>query len=268
MYFQKGCNTDLAYPVTEIPADSSGLVNPCIGKNDLNVPAPVMPHEDIEEFSRQLYEIVDVRLDVTQNKWPGEFFETYGIDANIPNPLERFGMIYDAQSAASAVHMDSPVDLGLVAIEWLNSEKAAFTNTVAGEGHTDFLKNPVGLISDLAVNVTRALEEAFVVKYFFGRPRPEEASRIGADFTHYPEGCPKHPAYVAGHGAAAGATYGTIAGFYDLTEEQDQILKTMTQHFAMYRSLAGVHYADDNLEGWRLGVAVAKDLPTVCDISI
>lgn len=267
MYFQKKAAGELSYPMEDIPLESTGLVNPCFGDNEFKVPAPAQFGSDCH--SDQVYEVVRVRQDVLRGDWPLWFFENHNIDSKIPEPLSKYGMIYNAKSAASAVHMDAPTDLFMALLKWINKDlglTCAEYQFESTSGHVDFLGNPVTCLSRAGVNVRQALIEAFRVKYYFGMARPEEVTGIGASFTHYPEGCPAHPSYVAGHGAAAGATYATLAALFDLDEEQDLIVKTATQHFATYRTLAGVHFQPDNIEGWRLGVAVTRGLDSVCTV--
>ena len=98
----------------------------------------------------------------------------------------------------------------------------------------------------------------------------------------YPEGCPAHPAYPAGHAAIAGACAAMLKAFFrfdfpmpkpivsdpngnalvpyagELTLGGE--LNKLAANIAMARNFAGVHWRSDSLEGIRLGEAVAVGL--------
>ena len=95
----------------------------------------------------------------------------------------------------------------------------------------------------------------------------------------YPEGCPAHPSYPAGHATVAGACVTMLKAFFKedyvipnpvVTDPDGLALKpfhgTLTlgdelnklaSNIAMARNLAGVHWRSDSIEGIRLGEAVA-----------
>ncbi|MBI3303169.1 MAG: vanadium-dependent haloperoxidase, partial [Deltaproteobacteria bacterium] len=107
----------------------------------------------------------------------------------------------------------------------------------------------------------------------------------------YPEGCPTHPAYPAGHAAIAGACATVLKAFFkesfvipnpvmaspdglslvpykgnDLTVGGE--LNKLASNIALGRNTAGVHWRSDGIEGLKLGEAVATgiltDLRTTC----
>ena len=97
----------------------------------------------------------------------------------------------------------------------------------------------------------------------------------------YPEGCPAHPSYPAGHAAVAGACVTVLKAFYrgdfpipnpvmpdasgvqltptwsgkDLTAAGE--LNKLASNMAMARNFAGIHWRTDGFAGIRLGEAVA-----------
>jgi membrane-associated phospholipid phosphatase len=107
----------------------------------------------------------------------------------------------------------------------------------------------------------------------------------------YPQGCPTHPAYPAGHAAIAGACATVLKAFFneafvipnpvlaspdglsllpykgtDLTVGGE--LNKLASNIALGRNTAGVHWRSDSIEGLKLGEAVAigilTDLRTTC----
>jgi hypothetical protein len=99
----------------------------------------------------------------------------------------------------------------------------------------------------------------------------------------YPEGCPMHPAYPAGHAAIAGACVTVLKTFFkesfvfanpvearpdglslvpyqgpDLTVGGE--LNKLASNIALGRDTAGVHWRSDAIEGIKLGEAVALGL--------
>jgi membrane-associated phospholipid phosphatase len=107
----------------------------------------------------------------------------------------------------------------------------------------------------------------------------------------YPEGCPTHPAYPAGHAAIAGACTTMLKAFFnesfviptpviaipdglalvpykgaDLTVGGE--LNKLASNITFGRNAAGVHWRSDGIEGLKLGESVAisilTDLRTAC----
>jgi membrane-associated phospholipid phosphatase len=96
----------------------------------------------------------------------------------------------------------------------------------------------------------------------------------------YPEGCPTHPSYPAGHAAIAGACTTVLKIFFDeaavlanpvVPDSAGQTLQPydgppltvggelnkLASNIALGRDVAGVHYRSDGAEGLLLGEAVA-----------
>jgi hypothetical protein len=99
----------------------------------------------------------------------------------------------------------------------------------------------------------------------------------------YPEGCPMHPAYPAGHAAIAGACVTVLKAFFQpafvipnpveaspdglallryrgpgLTVDGE--LNKLASNIALGRDTAGVHWRSDGIEGIKLGEAVAMGI--------
>lgn len=77
-------------------------------------------------------------------------------------------------------------------------------------------------------------------------------------FTQYPEGSPRHPSWPAMHSAASSASL-WLAVVADLTPEQYCQVLRMDHAVAYARTCAGVHYADDNIDGLNMGQEVVSE---------
>lgn len=107
----------------------------------------------------------------------------------------------------------------------------------------------------------------------------------------YPEGCPTHPAYPAGHAAIAGACATVLKAFFTesfvipnpMMASPDGLsllpykgsnltvggeLNKLASNIALGRNTAGVHWRSDGIEGLKLGEGVAvgilRDLRATC----
>ncbi len=107
----------------------------------------------------------------------------------------------------------------------------------------------------------------------------------------YPEGCPPHPAYPAGHAAIAGACVTVLKAFFNeafvipnpMVASADGLsltpyngsnltvggeLNKLAANIALGRNAAGVHWRSDGIEGLKLGEAVTlgvlTDLRATC----
>jgi hypothetical protein len=107
----------------------------------------------------------------------------------------------------------------------------------------------------------------------------------------YPEGCPMHPAYPAGHAAIAGACTTVLKAFFQETfilpnpveASPDGLsllpyqgpnltvggeLNKLASNIALGRDTAGVHWRSDGIKGMKLGEAVTigllRDLRATC----
>jgi len=100
----------------------------------------------------------------------------------------------------------------------------------------------------------------------------------------YPEGCPTHPAYPAGHATIAGAGITVLKAFFKkaFPIPQPQVatddglalvdysgtltvggeLNKLASNIAIGRDMAGVHWRSDGIEGLKLCEAVAISMLT------
>ena len=109
-----------------------------------------------------------------------------------------------------------------------------------GDGHSDLVDNIIGTMVD-----ERAI------------------TKDAAAFTTYAEGCPLHRTYVAGHGTFAGVVFALAVVKYGLksTDKAYEELAQTLISFSNSRSVAGVHFLQDNVEGFRLGaLTVARSI--------
>lgn len=174
---------------------------------------------------------------------------------------------------------------------WLKQKTLVGNDIIPKTGNVDFLRGPV-MLSDMIGLAIRLVGDCnFVMKWQVGRPRPEEiAIKIKLNelcvpaeyedyivpkimnmveldeslnrFTAYPEGSPTHPAWPAMHSAASAASF-WLDVVMDLTEEQLCEARKLDYAIAFARTVAGVHYTDDNLAGLVLGMNILKQrLPT------
>jgi hypothetical protein len=163
-----------------------------------------------------------------------------------------------------------------------------------------FLHGPVMLANLNTWSVDMVGPTNFGAKYFVGRARPEEVawaitcSQVGfvdtgceksfkfdknvvpndiveaivrmnlqrlEDFGQYPEGAPPHPSWPAMHSASSNISL-WLAVVAKLTPEQRLEAKKTDLAVAMARTVAGVHYKDDNTAGLNMGQEiVARELP-------
>jgi len=158
----------------------------------------------------------------------------------------------------------------------------------------DFVNNHVLLsrMAGWAVSVVSPV--AFACKWKYGRARPEEVAwelfqgedlgapgdlvgrvkaladagtskaAFTAKFTAYAspgnpgkEGSPKHPSFPAMHSAASSASF-WLPVVMGLTNDQVSEARALDWAVSRFRTVAGVHYQSDNVEGLKLGQAVVE----------
>lgn len=260
--FQKGMPEGYTqtYPVTaeNFPPtieEGCSVVSPRIGKpHGLKPPLK----QGDEGFEEMVAETLEVRQQTVAGVWPAEFLAKYGADPIPPAPLRKHvGRTPNPKLAADLVHMDDPDDLGRILIDFYGLKLKEKPK------HVEFVKGRVLGLEHLITDIRFALDQAFEAKWFFGASRPEERLPLGADWTHYEEGSPKHPRKPAGHGRAAGATADHILDNYETTAEQEEGILQSCMHFAQYRTFSGMHDAEDNLAGLALSPRMAARFPAV-----
>jgi len=159
-------------------------------------------------------------------------------------------------------------------------------NVMPQRSHKQFLRGPVA-ISDLNTWATAVVgPHSFASKYHVGRARPEEVAfaikeRIieesfvpgyivdkidsipnfdfAVNFTAYGEGSPRHPSWPAMHSAASQTSF-WMSVVLNLTPEQLCQARLVDWGVAYARTVAGVHYGDDNIQGLNIGQEVIAQL--------
>lgn len=253
--FNKGANgNEVSYPFTQETVDGlidSDFVSPRAGENYglRNV---------IDDQETLADEIVNVRLQIQRGEYPLEFLKKYyPFDGDCPEdltqPLINEGLSKDNPNGlADIVHMDTPMDMPIAVLKWLVDEGCLLKDNDAD--YVMFTSTILDVIEDIADGVKRYGNRGFDVKYYYGVGRPEEVDETGISLTHYPEGCPNHPSYPAGHGAIAGGSVRAFFKHFDLDPIQQKVILDTAYLWAMFRSFAGVHYGFDNVAGLWLGL--------------
>lgn len=258
----KGYDKPLPIPLTRgaIPEKSS-LHSPRQGKAH-GIAPPIYPGQS--GFDGALSEVVEVRRLVELKEWPRQYLENPNGDGTVPYlftlhderlPLRALGVDgVDPATAANIVRMDDPVELGFVLYKALSFMNVDLNREST---HVEFVEGFARFGSQLGRYVHQALDKVFDVKYHYMLERPETVLGLpGCVFTGDDYGAPNHPAYGAGHGAAAGATEALILRTFDLREEEQALVKDACYQFAHYRTLLGVHYRADNDVGLEVGRSV------------
>jgi hypothetical protein len=195
---------------------------------------------------------------------------------------------FTLNDAAVAVHNEFPGKWQSSCIEDFLKQKVKLDSEVMPKrANVDFISSVVSMAHLNTWSIDTIAATSFATKYYAGRIRPEEIAwkistgevRDGVpqdiirkvqdmklkrmeDFTAYAEGCPSHPAWPAMH--SAGSTMSLWMGVVcDLTSEQLRQAQLTDFAVAYSRSVAGVHYFDDNLAGLRMGQEIiAQELPS------
>jgi hypothetical protein len=210
-------------------------------------------------------------------------------------PVPDLWKDFTVNDAAAAVHDEYPGywQSNLIAQMLRDRETRIDPSIIPQRANTDFVNSVVCLAHMNTWSIDAIAATSFAIKWHVGRIRPEEAAykihtgemnaasgvpqdiidsvkRLkfkdndnGGDkpeaFTAYPEGCPPHPSWPAMH--SAGSTLSLwMAVICDMTDEQ-LLQAKLTDHAVAYsRSVAGVHYYDDNLAGLNLGQEIIANL--------
>lgn len=203
--------------------------------------------------------------------------------------VKRVG-ITKMNHAADIVHDDWPTDIILRAAKevvgdssttWKKfgfAEKSIFTDRVvllnALMGESCWIVSPSSFATKWHYRVARPEEAIYEIlkgnmenvptwvtdrlNYLIDEKWKQEILEDKRKFTMYPEGCPNHPSYTAMHSAAAGIEAAIIIFILDLSPAMRlEVLRT-AYNMAMNRTIAGVHWYQDNMNGLWIGVEVAK----------
>jgi len=157
---------------------------------------------------------------------------------------------------------------------------------------TRFLRGIIALADLHTWSVGVVAPHNFGAKWYAGRARPEEVAykvstgeikeeyvpvdiftaikdmglTKATDFTQYPEGSPMHPSWPAMHSAASNISF-WLQVIMNLTPRQLCEAKKVDYAVAFARTIAGVHYPDDNIAGLNMGQEiVTRALPAHLDI--
>ena len=250
MTFQKGAGDyTLTYPCRyDVLPDDIGVVNPCDGMRH-GVPAPYSVCSD--EYKEEVDMLVRLAMDVERNIWPDWYFDYCGISPELSPILKAVGLSEShPKGCANAVQMDQPAELWMAIINYIAAEGIKVAPDKKG---IRFLDQYVSPLKPFADNLDVAMIQAFEVKYYYGIARPEEYYNA-PNFAHYPEGCPHHPAYPAGHGTVGGVACRTAREeFPELEQYHNDEIFTATRQFAHFRDLARVHTRQDSRVGHMFG---------------
>jgi len=247
--FNKGHHELLSYPLStaSVIGTKTSLVNPSNGERH-GVPEPFWPGSP--EYTEETNALVSLAADVEAQKWPSWYLDYCGVSSELSPILEAASLSQDdPRGCASAVRMDQPQELWMALLAYARSEAIGLNEQVTG---VPFLETNVNVATHFHIELEEAMRRVFQVKYFYGLLRPEEYF-ASMNFTAYPEGCPNHPSYPAGHGVLAGIAYKVFCDHFAPTQDQRHEVLTATRQFAHFRDFARVHTRQDSLTGWRFG---------------
>ena len=195
---------------------------------------------------------------------------------------------YTVHDVAKAVHDEYP---GLHQANFLEDLLAGKYGPVEIDSrvipkrcNADFLRSAVMLATLNTWSIGCIGPYNFAAKWWAGKARPEEvvwaiktkALKDGVprrirrmvkalniskpeEFTAYPEGCPRHPSWPAMHSAASNLSF-WLQVVLNLTTEQYCQAKIVDNAVAYARTVAGVHFPDDNIAGLKMGQIVVADM--------
>lgn len=213
--------------------------------------------------------------------------------SSIGMPLPDIWYGYSLADVAEAVHDEYPnihqatniarmLGLGGVLID---------ISVIPQRSNSQFLRGPI-MLADLNTFALRVIApHSFAVKYAIGRSRPEEIAfaisngeipfenlpldvqqamsaidkrfdgglPTAPQFTAYIEGSPDHPSWPAMHSAASQTSF-WMSVVLNLTHDQLCQARLVDYSVAYARTVAGVHFPSDNLDGLNLGQEVLASL--------
>jgi membrane-associated phospholipid phosphatase len=233
---------------------------------------PSMPNSQSMEFWDDFLEVINVQETRLGNGTPAEVLQLPDLWAGL-----------NIHEVAEAVHDEYPGAHQVDLIKWLWGEGVQLdyrNDVIPFRSSLDF----VGLVIRLADLNTWAIGAVsptnFHLKWYVGRPRPEEVAfkiasgeltteehgvpseivrkisdmnlQDATDFTAYDEGSPTHPSWPAMHSAASSASF-WLAVVLDLNSAQYCEALRVDYAVSYARTVAGVHYPTDNIAGLNLG---------------
>jgi hypothetical protein len=194
----------------------------------------------------------------------------------------------DVHAVCEAVHDEYPGETQAELIQWLWSQNVSLdTDIIPFRSKSDFVGRNVAMTSLNTWAIGAVSPFNFYLKWYAGRPRPEEVAYLVYNrnltmqddgvppdlvklidemvlntpmaFTAYPEGSPRHPSWPAMHSAASSASF-WMAVMLNLTPEQHCEALRVDYATAFARTCAGVHYRSDNIAGLNLGQELMAEL--------
>jgi len=182
--------------------------------------------------------------------------------------------------------------------EFSNAHQQSYLINITGSGvdlttdmgndfrcELDFLAMPIRMAAINAWSLEMVGPVNFNLKWHFGLCRPEEVAWLihtgdfnetdgvppevisviqsmklqkATDFTAYENGSPMHPSFPAMH--SAGSTCSLwVPALYDITPEQYLEALRTDYGVAFARTVAGVHYPQDNFAGLNIGQRVIRE---------
>jgi len=256
-----GCEFPINIPVTAANAPKGTQLHTLVPGQHNDVPMPHYP--GTPEFDEQLEEVIDVRRQVELNHWPKEFLAKNNpsqSDGSLPDILVGTGIFQNKPlTAANYVAMDDPEDLGKHLFKKLRSWGVPFKQRY---DHFPFHEEITGSTERLIKRIRRAHHAGWQVKNYYGLERPEMVLGLpGPVFCSGGGQAPNHFSYVANHATGYGATFIELLDTFDFsqhTAEMMMVLDALWQG-AQYRTLHGVHYRQDNEQGFLLGARITDD---------
>jgi hypothetical protein len=245
--------------------------------NDEFTNKPIYPGED--QYWDELQHVIQVQLKrrngedpANINRWPNQWADK------------------DLEAIASAVSGEYPAFHQQTFIESMFRKGIELYDDMDPfRSHVDFIGKQVRIadINTWAFHAVAAVN--FMLKWHVGMPRPEEMAWLIAsrqlttaddgvppdivadiesmnlqnahDFTAYDTGCPTHPSWPAMHSAGSTVSYWLPAIAQVTGEDYCEALRV--DYAVSYgRTVAGVHYQQDNLAGLNIGQhLIRKQLP-------
>jgi len=197
---------------------------------------------------------------------------------------------YTVYDVAEAVHDEYP---GLHQAEFLGDLTQGMYGAIefdnmalSKRSGTRFLRGIVALADLHTWSAGVVGPHNFGAKWYVGRARPEEVAykistgdiesefvpdeiwqsikdmglEKATDFPQYPEGSPVHPSWPAMHSAASNISF-WLQVIMNLTPAQVCEAKKVDYAVAYARTVAGVHFPDDNIAGLKMGqIIVSRQL--------
>ena len=241
---------------------------------------PSHPSSTNMEYWEELWEVVQVQEMRLNNGTLGNLLKLPGIWSG-----------YDIHDVAKAVHDEYPGSHHVELIKYLLRQGAKIDRDILPAlSGLSFVRGPVALAVLNTWAIGTVAPHNFQVKWAAGRARPEEVAwwiheadeaelsekgvpeyivthikamnlADASSFTAYTEGSPKHPSWPAMHSAASVSSL-WLNTVMDLTPAQQCEVFAVDYAVAYARTVAGVHFPQDNIAGLNLGQEIlARKLP-------